>query len=40
MEQIADLLNRALEGRHDEGKLSEAVRREVKALCDRFPLWG
>ncbi len=39
MDQIADLLNRALEGRHDEGTLS-AVRREVKALCDRFPLWG
>jgi glycine hydroxymethyltransferase len=39
MTQIADLLNRALEGRHDEATLS-AVRREVKALCDRFPLWG
>ena len=39
MVEIAALINRALEQRHDEGALGQ-VRREVKALCDRFPLWG
>lgn len=39
MPQIADLINRALTSKDDEAALS-AVRRDVKALCDRFPLWG
>ncbi|GAB4469508.1 MAG: serine hydroxymethyltransferase [Armatimonadaceae bacterium] len=39
MPLIADLIDRALEHRHDEAALG-AIRREVKALCDRFPLWG
>jgi glycine hydroxymethyltransferase len=39
MPAIAELLNRALEQRHDEAALGQ-VRREVKALCNRFPLWG
>ncbi len=39
MPQIAELIDRALEGRHDEAVLGE-VRREVKTLCNRFPLWG
>lgn len=39
MPLIADLIDRALEQRHDEAALG-AIRREVKALCERFPLWG
>ena len=37
MEEIADLLDRALVVRHDENAV-DAVRRDVKALCDRFPV--
>lgn len=37
MHEIADLIDRALAVRHDEAAV-ESVRREVKALCDRFPL--
>ena len=39
MPVIAELINRALEQRHDEAALGK-IRREVKALCDAFPLWG
>ena len=39
MAQIAGLIDRALTERHDEAALAE-VRSEVKALCNRFPLWG
>jgi glycine hydroxymethyltransferase len=39
MAQIAALINRALAERHDESALGQ-VRREVKELCNRFPLWG
>ena len=37
MIEIADLIDRALTVRHDEAAV-DGVRREVKALCDRFPL--
>lgn len=39
MAQIASLLDRALLGHADPAVL-EQVRVDVKALCDRFPLWG
>ena len=39
MAQIAELIDRALTERHDEAALGR-IRREVKALCDNFPLWG
>jgi Glycine/serine hydroxymethyltransferase len=39
MAEIAGLIDRALTVRHDEAALAD-VRRDVKALCDRFPLWG
>jgi glycine hydroxymethyltransferase len=39
MAKIAELIDAALVGKDDEVTLS-AVRRQVKALCDRFPLWG
>jgi glycine hydroxymethyltransferase len=39
MPTIADLIDRALMQRDDEAALA-AIRREVKSLCDRFPLWG
>jgi len=39
MPLIADLMDRALTERHDEAALG-AIRREVKSLCARFPLWG
>ncbi len=39
MPQIAELIDRALTHKDDEAALS-AVRRDVKTLCDRFPLWG
>jgi glycine hydroxymethyltransferase len=39
MPEIADLIDRALAAKEDEAGLA-AIRREVKALCDRFPLWG
>jgi glycine hydroxymethyltransferase len=38
MKQIARLIARALEGRGDAGTLA-AVRNEVLALCERFPLY-
>ena len=38
MAQIADLIDRALAERHDEVAIGR-IRREVKDLCDRFPLW-
>ncbi|MCS6950766.1 MAG: serine hydroxymethyltransferase [Armatimonadota bacterium] len=37
MEQIADLIARTLEAPEDEARREE-VRREVLALCDRFPV--
>ena len=39
MIKIAELLDRALLSKNDELALS-GVRREVKALCNSFPLWG
>lgn len=39
MVQVADLIERAIEQRHDEAALG-TIRREVKALCNQFPLWG
>ena len=39
MPLIAGLIDRALLARDDEAALGQ-IRREVKALCDRFPLWG
>jgi glycine hydroxymethyltransferase len=39
MGEIAALIDRALTNKDDEAALG-AVRREVKTLCDRFPLWG
>jgi glycine hydroxymethyltransferase len=39
MAQIADLLARVLEAPDDEARLA-AVRREVEALCRRFPLYA
>lgn len=39
MSEIAELIDRALLDRTSEANLS-AVRRQVKALCDRYPLWG
>ena len=39
MPQIAALIDRALSNKDDEMALS-TVRREVKALCNAFPLWG
>jgi glycine hydroxymethyltransferase len=38
MPLIADLIDRALEARHDEAAV-ESIKEEVKALCHRFPLW-
>jgi glycine hydroxymethyltransferase len=38
MAEIAELIDRALAERHDEAALGR-IRREVKGLCDRFPLW-
>ena len=39
MVEIADLLDRALTQKGDSDALAQ-VRRDVKTLCDRFPLWG
>ena len=39
MPVIAELLNRALDQRHDEAAIA-AIRTEVKALCNLFPTWG
>jgi glycine hydroxymethyltransferase len=39
MPEIAELIDRALAAKDDEGTLA-GIRREVKALCNRFPLWG
>jgi glycine hydroxymethyltransferase len=36
---IAELINRALEQRHDDALIA-GIREEVKALCNRFPAWG
>lgn len=38
MPVIAELINRALEVRHDDTAVA-AVKEEVKALCHEFPLW-
>jgi glycine hydroxymethyltransferase len=38
MPLIAELIDRALEVRHDEAAVA-MVKEEVKALCHRFPLW-
>ena len=38
-DEIAELIDRALTERHDEAALGR-IRREVKGLCERFPLWG
>ncbi|MGC4044136.1 MAG: serine hydroxymethyltransferase [Armatimonas sp.] len=38
MPVIAELIDRALEVRHDDAAVA-AVKEEVKALCHRFPLW-
>ncbi len=38
MPLIADLIDRALEARHDDAAV-ESIKEEVKALCHRFPLW-
>jgi glycine hydroxymethyltransferase len=38
MDEIAELIDRALEVRADEAKLS-AIRQKVKALCARFPIY-
>ncbi len=39
METIADLIDRALTGHKDPSVLA-GVARDVKTLCDRFPIWG
>jgi len=39
MEQIGRLISRALLSAESESGLAE-VRREVSALCDRFPLYA
>lgn len=39
MSQIAQLIDRALVAKDSEVEIT-AVRRDVKALCDQFPLWG
>jgi len=39
MVTIAELIDRALVARKDEAELA-VVRRAVKALCDRFPMWN
>jgi len=39
MAEIAALIDRALTDKDSELNIS-AVRRDVKALCNRFPLWG
>jgi glycine hydroxymethyltransferase len=39
MSEIAALIDDALLHKDDEVVLT-SVRRQVKALCDRFPLWG
>lgn len=39
MAHIAALLDRALLAKDDQAALL-AIRREVKSLCDHFPLWG
>ena len=36
---IAELINRALEQRHDDALIA-GIREEVKALCNKFPAWG
>ena len=38
MPLIADLIDRALTSRHDDAAV-EAIKEEVKSLCNRFPLW-
>jgi glycine hydroxymethyltransferase len=38
MIQVAEWINRSVAGRHDEAALA-AIRGEVKALCQRFPLY-
>ncbi len=39
MATIAELIDRALVARKDEAELA-VVRRDVKTLCDRFPMWN
>ena len=39
MHEIAQLIDRALSDKDSEMTIT-AVRRDVKTLCDRFPLWG
>jgi glycine hydroxymethyltransferase len=39
MIQVAEWINRSVAGRHDEAALA-AIRGEVKALCQRFPLYS
>jgi glycine/serine hydroxymethyltransferase len=38
MPALANLMARALDSRGDEGALAE-VRKGVKELCDRFPIY-
>ncbi len=38
MRQVADLLDRVMDGKGD-AKVCAAVREEVRALCEKFPLW-
>ncbi len=38
MEQIADWINRAVENRDSHGELA-AIRAEVRALCEKFPIY-
>ena len=39
MDEVAALIDRAVIGRKDPAAL-ESVRVDVKALCDRFPIWS
>jgi glycine/serine hydroxymethyltransferase len=39
MEKIAGLMSRVLENSEDEAVL-QAVRKETRALCEAFPLYG
>ena len=39
MEQVGDLISRALDAREDESALA-AIRNEVRALTDKFPLYA
>jgi glycine hydroxymethyltransferase len=38
MRQIGDMIARVIEGRNDESVMA-TVREEVRALCERFPLY-